>query len=158
MKYLLPSWFIGQPVAWLALAISAVTLILKLMDYRTKIAIPNIYVSDILGNTQKIILVLSNESAHPISITELTLKTGGSKIFKPKFGNFEVWSDSSYEKYTDILPVTLASHESKLLMFEIDNSEIIYFSKLKVSTVTRTFTLRILNQDKISVDTLTTIR
>lgn len=129
-----------------------------MIDYRTKIAIPNIYVSDILGNTQKIILVLSNESAHPISITELTLKTRGSKIFKPKFGNFKVWSDSSYEKYTDILPVTLASHESKLLMFEIDNSEIIYFSKLKVSTVTRTFTLRILNQDKISVDTLTTIR
>ncbi|MDF8373627.1 hypothetical protein NBT14_05910 [Weissella paramesenteroides] len=156
--FLLSAWFTHFNVAWLALAISLITLILKIREYKTKLSISNIYVTEIIGNTQKIILMLSNESSHPVSVIDLAFETFDLEVFKPKFGNYPVWSSKSYVRYTDILPVTFAPNESKLLIFEIDNAQVRRFSQFKISTVNHTFKLEVPNQSNISLDKLTTIR
>lgn len=145
-------------VSWLALAISLVTLILKLLEYRTKLAISQVYITEVLGGTQKVILTLSNESLHAVSITALEFENCNLETFKPKFGNYVVWSNESYTRYTDILPITFAPNESKLLIFEIDSIKVQPFSKIKISTVKKSFNLKDFNQSNISLDSLVTIR
>ncbi|WP_195331978.1 hypothetical protein [Weissella cibaria] len=152
------SWITHLQVAWLALAVSMVTLLLQLWDYRTKLAVPKIYVTEIVAGTQKIIMMLSNVSSHPVSVTDLKFETSNSERFTPQFGNYKVWSNDSYVRYTDILPVTFAPSESKLLIFEIDNAHEREFSTVKVSTVKKTYTLRVVSQSNISIDRLVTIR
>lgn len=152
------SWITHLQVAWLALAVSMVTLLLQLWDYRTKLAVPKIYVTEIVAGTQKIIMMLSNVSSHPVSVTDLKFETSNSERFTPQFGNYKVWSNDSYVRYTDILPVTFAPSESKLLIFEIDNAHEREFSTIKVSTVKKTYTLRVVSQSNISIDRLVTIR
>lgn len=152
------SWFSHLSVSWFAFAVSLITLVLRFWDYRTNLVVSQIYVTNSIGNTQKVILMLSNASYHPVSITDLTFKTSDLECFKPKFGNYKVWSDKSYVRYTDILPVTLERNESKLLIFEIDNDHKCVFSKIKVSTVKKTYTLTVANQSSISLDRLVTIR
>lgn len=152
------SWITHLQVAWLALAVSMVTLLLQLWDYRTKLAVPKIYLTEIVAGTQKIIMMLSNASSHPVSVTDLKFETSNSELFTPQFGNYKVWSNDSYVRYTDILPVTFAPSESKLLIFEIDNAHEREFSTVKVSTVKKTYTLRVVSQSNISIDRLVTIR
>ena len=88
----------------------------------------------------------------------LKFETSNSELFTPQFGNYKVWYNDSYVRYTDILPVTFAPSESKLLIFEIDNTNEREFSTVKVSTVKKTYTLRVVSQSNISIDRLVTIR
>lgn len=152
------SWVSNNFISLIALTISLVTLILKIRDYRTKIVVPNIYMTAPINDTQKIVLVVSNESSHPVSITDLTFQTYDLEDLKPKFGNYKIWSNDSYTRYTDVLPITFSQNESKLMIFEVDNSNFRRLSIIKVFTVKKTFKLKVANQTKISKDSLVNIR
>ena len=152
------SWVSNNFISLIALTISFVTLILKIRDYRTKIVVPNIYMTAPINGTQKIVLVVSNESSHPVSITDLTFQTYDLEDLKPKFGNYKIWFNDSYTRYTDVLPITFSQNESKLMIFEVDNSNFRRLSIIKIFTVKKTFKLKVTNQTKISKDSLVKIR
>ena len=152
------SWVLNNFIALIALTVSLVTLILKIRDYRTKIVVPNVYMTAPINGTQKIVLVVYNESSHPVSITDLTFQTYDLENLKPKFGNYKIWSNGSYTRYTDVLPITFSQNESKLMIFEVDNRNFRRLSIIKISTVKKTFKLKVANQTKISKDSLVKIR
>lgn len=152
------SWVSNNFISLIALTISLVTLILKIRDYRTKIVVPNIYMTAPINGTQNIVLVVSNESSHPVSITDLTFQTYDLEDLKPKFGNYKIWSNGSHVRYTDVLPITFSQNESKLMIFEVDNRNFRQLSIIKIFTVKKTFKLKVANQTKISKYLLANIR
>ncbi|TGE53381.1 hypothetical protein C6P18_02440 [Weissella confusa] len=144
------SWVLNNFIALIALTVSLVTLILKIRDYRTKIVVPNVYMTAPINGTQKIVLVVSNESSHPVSITDLTFQTYDLENLKPKFGNYKIWSNGSYSRYTAVLPITFSYNESKLIIFEVDNRTFRCLFVIQICKVYKTCNTKHSNQTIIS--------
>lgn len=155
------NWLTSTEIAFLALIVSLITLALKLWEYwayRSHVSIPFMYTTELVLNTQKVVISICNLSPHPVSILNIQFVTTEKTIIDAKFGNYKFWGQGEYVKYTDMLPVTFGPYEAKNVIVEIDNPDIRTISKVVLIAGKHRIEIYPTNQKVLSADKLSLLR